>query len=267
MPDYRDNNEPLNDYGLLAPHYDPAYNARLGNRIDEMAVMLALVDTFHPDAQALLDLGTGTGIIPRAFSGKIGELVGLDISPEMLAIARNAVPKAVFIEANVSDFEIGKEFDVIICGFNAINHLRKFDRWESFFRSTERHLAPGGVFIFDMVTTGLMRRLSSYEEPDYWSFENGTYRLGVEQSRTNINNYVTTFTVEPDENSSIPAAVTGKLYETVYPVEEVKDAAAKHFELLLAFDMVDGFLDDGRPRPVNDNSTRPLFVYKKKYMT
>jgi len=257
------NVEPTNEYDILAEHYDRAYNAKLGNRAEEIGILRYLVDVYQPDAQSLLDLGTGTGAVPRGFSGQIDDIVGIDTSPEMLKIARHEAPEATFIEADMSDFEVSRDFDVVTCLFNAINHLRGIDKWEQLFNRVNQHLSPGGIFIFDTVSIGLMRRLSSYEGADLWAMEGGSYEFDVSQIEDGSDDYRTAFTVNVEEEDGSERVITGNLYQFAYPLAQVEAVAAKHLQPLLAFDLVPRPLRDGRLKRVSDESIRPTFVYTK----
>lgn len=65
--------------------------------------------------ERVLDVGTGTGIGVAAARGSGCEVVGLDASPEMLAVARRDLPGHEFVEADFSGipFEAGS-FDVVL---------------------------------------------------------------------------------------------------------------------------------------------------------
>lgn len=70
------------------------------------------------DTGQLLDVCCGTAIVSRQAAKRIGEknVVGVDIDPEMLAVARNAAPNIEFLEADAQalPFEDGS-FDVAVC--------------------------------------------------------------------------------------------------------------------------------------------------------
>jgi len=255
--------EALSDYGVLAPHYDPIYDAELGQRAEEIAVARGVVEAFRPGVRSLLDLGTGTGAILSGFKGLVGELVGVDTSPEMLVVARDRLPEAEFVEADMSEFELGREVDAVMSLFNSINHLDGFDKWRRLFSKTEQNLSPGGVFIFDMLTPGFMDSLAANRDAHRWPFDGGKYTVIVEPDGPN--RYTAGFTVELDGQDSSPQTpVTGNLYETVYPVQEVKAALDESFELLLDFDAKVGIVETGVLEPATDDSVRAMFVCRKR---
>lgn len=77
-----------------------AANAHRWNQIrslhvEDASVERALLDAVGPtEAGALLDVGTGTGRILEIFGPRIGRGVGIDLSHDMLAVARNQLERA-----------------------------------------------------------------------------------------------------------------------------------------------------------------------------
>lgn len=65
--------------------------------------------------ERVLDVGTGTGIAVEAAEGEGREVIGLDASPEMLAVARRHVPDHEFVEGDFSAMPFDSaSFDVIL---------------------------------------------------------------------------------------------------------------------------------------------------------
>src|ERR1700730_14298204 len=111
-----------------------------------------------PQADSLLELGCGSGSILAGLRD-LNSLVGLDRSPQMLAVARRKVPEARFILADMTEFELGERFDIVICVFDTLNHLLRFDAWCRLFERARAHLRDGGLFVFDVNTVGQLHRL------------------------------------------------------------------------------------------------------------
>jgi len=64
-----------------------------------------------------LDVGTGSGVFAEAFIPLAGEVVGIDLNPEMLAAARGFVPTARFEQAGVESIPAQDHaFDVVFLG-------------------------------------------------------------------------------------------------------------------------------------------------------
>jgi SAM-dependent methyltransferase len=109
----------------------------------------------------VLELGCGTGrvLIPVAVAGV--RIVGLDLSPAMLARARaklaaqpDAVRKrATLVEGSMTSFDLGGKFQLLTTPFRAFQHLLDIEAQLACLNCARRHLAPGGRLILDMFHT------------------------------------------------------------------------------------------------------------------
>ena len=77
----------------------------------------------------------------------------------MLATARAKVPRARFVQADMTTFDLDERFDAVICVFDTLNHLVNLRRWRALFDRAAAHLYAGGLFVFDVNTVGQLRRL------------------------------------------------------------------------------------------------------------
>jgi SAM-dependent methyltransferase len=137
----------------------------------------AAIDRYRPDATSVLELGCGTGsILARLRTG--AALVGLDRSPEMLAVCASKVPGARLVEGDMRSFDLGQRFDVVLCVFDSINHLLDVGSWSSLLACVHRHLAADGLFVFDVNCVGELRRLGD-EPPWVYDFDGGTAIIDV----------------------------------------------------------------------------------------
>jgi predicted TPR repeat methyltransferase len=160
-------------YERFAPFYDQV----MDDPFLRASRVLEAIDHHHPDAASLLELGCGTGAI-LAHLGSVPSLTGLDASPAMLAIAATKVPTAHLLEGDMASFALGRTFDVVISVFDSVNHLLTFDAWLSMFEAVHRHLADDGLFVFDVNTTGELRRLGD-DPPWVFDFDGGVAVIDV----------------------------------------------------------------------------------------
>ena len=98
----------------------------------------------------ILELGCGTGIILSSLSD-YNETFGLDISPEMIKIAKKNDKKSTYLLMDMVNFKLPHFYDIIFCSFDSINHLLDINDWEKTFKAVEKHLNPKGIFIFDFL--------------------------------------------------------------------------------------------------------------------
>ncbi len=106
---------------------------------------------------AWLDFACGTGdLLARAQSEGFA-CAGADFSRAQLKYARKACPEATFVQGPMQSARLPGKYDVITCFGDSVHHLQNRKQLHQFFRNVDRHLAPGGVFVFDFNT--FVRRL------------------------------------------------------------------------------------------------------------
>jgi SAM-dependent methyltransferase len=115
------------------------------------------------NAPAILELGCGSGrtLLPLARDG--WRIVGVDAAPKMLARCRDRVDRAgaavsrrvELVEGDFREISLGRRFPLVICPFNAFMHLYSRADVERFLAVVRAHLAPGGLFAFDVLNPDL----------------------------------------------------------------------------------------------------------------
>jgi SAM-dependent methyltransferase len=97
---------------------------------------------------ALLDVACGTGAhlthLRRWYAAE-----GLEISAEMLAVARQRCPDVRFHHADMTGFDLGKQFDAVVCLFGSIGYARTPERLAAALQAMARHLLPGGLLLLE----------------------------------------------------------------------------------------------------------------------
>lgn len=96
----------------------------------------------------LLDVGCGTGR-HLSFLRTHYRAEGLDLDPELLAIARREIPEIAFHAGDMTDVRLGRRFDAITCLFSAIGYVRTPERLRKSVRNLTDHLEPGGVLVVE----------------------------------------------------------------------------------------------------------------------
>jgi SAM-dependent methyltransferase len=104
--------------------------------------------------RAILDLGCGTGghAIPLASRGY--DVLGADLSPDMVAIARSKAAvtgvDARFDTADMRTVDLGRTFDVVLILFAALGYQTADADVAATLSNARRHLRPGGLLILDV---------------------------------------------------------------------------------------------------------------------
>jgi SAM-dependent methyltransferase len=145
------------EYALIADLYD-----HVGLYRDRPDVRF-YVEAATAAGSPVLEVGCGTGriLIPTARAGV--EIVGLDLSPHMLAECRRRLqeePEAVrarvrLVEADMRDFDLGSRFTLATIPFRPFQHLITVEDQLSCLASIRRHLVDDGVLILDLFNPSL----------------------------------------------------------------------------------------------------------------
>src|SRR5262245_10912125 len=130
-----------------AGYYDAIY-AGGGKDYEREAQHLLAVIRQHERSpgKTLLDVACGTGehlvYLQHSF-----QVEGLDLDEELLKVARRKLPTIVFHQADMVQFDLGRQFDVIVCLFSAIGYVKTRDRLDAAIQTMQRHLLPGALLI------------------------------------------------------------------------------------------------------------------------
>ena len=120
------------------------------------------------EVRRLLDLGCGTGNSSEPFVQLGLSVTGVDFSPKMLAVARDKLPTATFVEADFTTFELGETFDLAVSVFDSLNNLLDPQDFRRCAERVREHLRPNGLFIFDVNTTVGLRNLWEDDRAEGW---------------------------------------------------------------------------------------------------
>lgn len=98
-----------------------------------------------------LDLACGTGILCQILVKAGIEASGMDFSSGMIEIARENSPHIHYDVADMTTYCPEKQFDLVTCTGDAVNHISDLSHVEKIFRNVCAYLAPGGYFVFDIL--------------------------------------------------------------------------------------------------------------------
>jgi SAM-dependent methyltransferase len=235
------------------------YDEIMGDRSAEVERIRTYIKRYHPSARSLLELGCGTGAMLAGLAPDLA-VTGVDRSPEMLAIAARRGLRAELVQADMTAFSLGTSFDVVICVFDTLNHLARFESWRQMFDRVHEHLADGGLFVFDVNTVGRLRRL--WEGPAFAAdFGENTMIMDVLPaacSRDNGAGELSTWTVRIFERVAGDAfrLHAERIPELGVPLATIREALAANFDLL-----EETGLDGG---PATDESSRAFFACRHR---
>lgn len=103
-----------------------------------------LVDAMVERGARILDAGCGTGRVGGYLARRGHNVVGVDLDPYLIDVARTDHPLAQWHVGNLAEFTLdGAEFDHIVSAGNVMTFLAGSERIPALRRLGE-HLAPGG---------------------------------------------------------------------------------------------------------------------------
>ena len=73
----------------------------------------------------MLEVASGTGKHIQYFKGSFS-ILATDISPAMLSIAKKNNSDVTFKQADMTQLNLGKNFDVILCLFSSIGYVKNY---------------------------------------------------------------------------------------------------------------------------------------------
>jgi SAM-dependent methyltransferase len=89
-------------------------------------------------------------------AGKGIKAFAVDLSPTMCKLARSKARKAKapvqVLQADMREFKLPEKVDIVICEYDAVNHLPAKSDLGHVARAVNRALVPGGYFYFDVST-------------------------------------------------------------------------------------------------------------------
>ncbi|HEX3052988.1 MAG TPA: class I SAM-dependent methyltransferase [Aggregatilineaceae bacterium] len=134
-------------YNQSAQFYDLVYGYK-DYAGEAQAIHKLITQYCRSGGNVLLDVACGTGR-HLDYLQEFYAVSGLDLSAELLTVARQRLPGATFYEADMVDFDLGVQFDVIICLFSAIGYVQTDPCLWQTVQGMSRHLKPGGVVIVE----------------------------------------------------------------------------------------------------------------------
>ncbi len=126
--------------------YDAIYHfkdyARECQRIRE------LIDGSVAGARTILNVACGTGNHAKFLKDHYA-VDGVDINPDYLRAARGKNPSGHYACGDMTDFDLGRTYDVVTCLFSAIGNVKTVDRLERAIACMARHTRPGGLLMVE----------------------------------------------------------------------------------------------------------------------
>ncbi len=117
--------------------------------------IIKTLEEYKLGANELAEIGCGTGTMSLLLAAKGYDMIGLDLSEDMLMVAREkALDEGLdimFLQQDMTKFELFGSVDAIIATCDSLNYITP-KKIGKVFEQVHFYLNPGGVFIFDLNT-------------------------------------------------------------------------------------------------------------------
>ncbi len=137
-------------YGAVSAAYD-AFNTEADYEKWANFAESVFAEFLPSRPEIVLDLGCGTGMLTKTLADYGHDMIGVDISPDMLSEARCKCPPSVLLLCqDVRSFELYGTVGATVCSYDVINHLETRDDMANCFKTVHNYLDPSGIFVFDV---------------------------------------------------------------------------------------------------------------------
>ncbi|MBE6927674.1 MAG: class I SAM-dependent methyltransferase [Ruminococcaceae bacterium] len=151
----------MNAYETLSAAYDGLTRDIDYKRILDFLEAILRRHDKHPTS--VLDLGCGTGSMSVLMANAGYQVIGADLSEEMLTIASQKAAhcenRPFFIRQPMQKLRLPMKVDAVFCLLDSLNYVTDPQDVRETMRRVYRNLSDGGVFIFDINTPHKLRAI------------------------------------------------------------------------------------------------------------
>lgn len=168
------------------------------------------------------ELGCGTGNITQRLANKGIEMIGIDVSEEMLIKAREKAVNSniLYLNQDMREFELFGTVDTVLCLCDSINYILDKSELLQVFKLVDNYLDPRGLFIFDINTVYKFKNILAdncfceTNETSAFTWEN------YYDDEDKINEYYTNFFIK-DSKTNAYNRYEEYHYEKAYEIDEI----------------------------------------------
>ncbi len=239
----------MDAYGKFAKVYDCLMEdvpySEIANLIDEE------IKTQGVKNNIVLDLACGTGTLTGLLKEKGYDMIGADLSPEMLQKAKEKLPDVLFLNQSMTDFELYGTVGAVLCCLDSVNYLTEDGELDEMLHLCNNYLEPNGLLIFDVNSA---YKFSHILKDNIFTFDNDeifyTWENDYDEDAGLCDFYLTFFVKDGETYTRFDETHTERVYEK----EELIEALNKN-----GF-TVKKILDGFSKNEANEKSERLFFV-------
>lgn len=243
----------MDSYTKFAEVYDRLINVNYKHMADKIE------DIFKANGanpKLVLDLACGTGNLTIELSQRGYDMIGIDLSEDMLSVAIDKAPDIRFLCQDMTEFELYGTVDAIVCTLDAVNYITDKRQLKKVFKLVNNYLNPNGLFIFDINTVHKLENVLGnntfvYDEEDvFYTWEN--------YFKNNISEQFLTFFVK-DKDKDNYKRFDEQHIQRAYSVSEIKEMLEDAKLSLLDITMWDN------DKKTTKSAEKIVFVSKRFY--
>lgn len=211
------------------------------------------------DGGILLDAACGTGILSEKLAEKGYDVIGVDISEEMLSKALERKEKnksnSLYLCQDISALDLFGTINCAVCTLDSINHITEPEKVEKAFERIGLFTEKGGIFIFDVNTSYKHREILGnnafiFDTDDVFCSWQNEYDEETEEVHIWLDFFA------PDENG-LYERYQEDFAEVIYSDEFLKNALSK------AGFSVKAVYNDMTHNEVKNDTQRAIYVCEK----
>ncbi|NHJ41328.1 MAG: class I SAM-dependent methyltransferase [Asgard group archaeon] len=188
-------------YRKLAKYYDKIYHWKDYKK--EVEDLNKIITKFKKSkGNNLLDVGCGTGSHIQFFKDDFN-CTGLDLNNNILDIAREKLPNVEFIHCDMTEMNLRRKYDIIVCLFSSIGYLLTEEKLMKAIENFNKLLNSGGVVIIEPWLTLDIFREGSVHMTVYDGEDLKIARVNTNQLKNDIISYFEMHYLIAEQNKAI----------------------------------------------------------------
>lgn len=220
---------------------------------DAKALVKLILDELNlPEKSSVLDLACGAGRHSILFAQKHFDVTAIDLSENLLEEGISAAARKNlsinFIQSDIRDFSIDKEFDLVINLFTSFGYFENDQENFNIFNLAYRQLKNDGYFVFDYLNPeNVKKTLIPYSEEM-------NHGLKITQRRRIIDHKVEKEIEIEEKGESYMFRESVKLYNHDIIIEKLKETGFSIFKIFGDFNGVE----------FDENVSNRMIIFSKK---
>lgn len=188
--------------------------------------LTALLKNAGVEDGLILDLGCGTGSLTELLAEKGYDMIGVDLSADMLQTAMEKRERSgldiLYLLQDMREFELYGTVRAVVSICDSMNYILEFEELVQVFKLVNNYLDPKGVFVFDLNTEYKYREILGQSTIAEDREESSFIWENHYEEEDRINEYDLTLFIKEDQ--ALYRKYQETHYQRAYSLEEIKQA-------------------------------------------